>query len=310
MSPLFNRASAWIKTRFGRRVQKIPIDAGFSCPNRDGSLSGQGCLYCSNASFAPFYSNPQLAIAEQLRQGREYYQKRYGCSSFFAYFQSYSGTYAPVETLRQKYREAADCQDIEGLIIATRPDCINSDIVTLLQDIAQATFIRIELGVESFDDAVLAEMNRCHDVATSLQAISRLRSAEIPVCIHLISGLPGEKPDYMTRAARVTSESGADMVKLHHLQIIKGSRLARLYAASPDSYHLYSIEAYIDRVCEFVANLAPNIYLERFISRIPVDQLVAPIFSGIDESAFQRLLEARLKTLGLYQGSSILASLP
>ncbi len=305
MKPLFNRASSWVKTRFGQRIQKIPVDAGFSCPNRDGKLSDRGCLYCSNASFSPFYSTAQHAIADQLRDGREYYAKRYGCNRFFAYFQSYSCTYAPVEILRQKYLEAAAGQGIEGLIIATRPDCIDAGIIALLQEMADRTFIRLELGVESFDDAVLAGMNRCHETAAALKSINMLKSAGIPVCIHLISGLPGEKSDHMATAARAVSTSGADMVKLHHLQIVKGSRLEELYAKHPENYHLYSLDEYVDKVCEFIEHLSPDIYLERFVSRVPLDMLIAPVFSGIDEAGFQRRLEARLRELGLYQGSGI-----
>jgi len=305
MDPLFNRASSLIKERFGKRVQKIPIDAGFSCPNRDGKLSDQGCLYCSNRSFAPFYSDPHLSISEQLCQGRDYYAKRYGCNSFFAYFQSYSGTYAPLDVLRQKYLEAIDCEGIVGLVIATRPDCIDADITTLLQQLSEKTCIRIELGVESFDDGVLATINRCHDSAAALQAIARLKTAGIPVSIHLISGLPGEQYDHMIRAAQIVSDSGADMVKLHHLQIVKGSRLAALYAENPGHYQLYSLEEYIERVCEFIAHLSPAIYLERFLNRVPPDQLVAPLFSGVDEAGFQRRLEQRLQELGLYQGASL-----
>jgi len=308
MKPLFNRASTWVKNRFGQRIQKIPVNAGFSCPNRDGKLSDQGCLYCNNESFSPFYSTEKQTIADQLHHGREYYAKRYGCNRFFAYFQSYSCTYAPVETLRQKYLEAAAGEGIEGLIIATRPDCIDAEIVALLQEIAERTFVRLELGVESFDDAVLAGMNRCHGAAAALKSISMLKSAGIPVCIHLISGMPGEKDNHMGTAARAVSNSGADMVKLHHLQIVKGSRLAKLYAEHPENYHLYSLDEYLDKVCEFIANLSPAICLERFVSRVPLDQLIAPVFSGIDEAGFQRLLETRLRKLGLYQGSGIIAS--
>ncbi len=303
MSPLFNRASTWVKNRFGRRIQKIPIDAGFSCPNRDGKFSDQGCFYCSNDSFSPFYSSPKLTITEQLQRGRAFYEKRYDCHSFFAYFQSYSCTYAPIETLRRSYLEAAGHEGVEGLIIATRPDCIDVQIVALLQEMAEKTFVRIELGVESFDDSVLAAMNRCHSVAAALKTIGLLRSADIPVCIHLISGLPGEKSDHMTKAAIAASASGVDMVKLHHLQIVKGSRLAELYTDSPARYHLYNLDEYIYRVCEFISHLAPEIYLERFISRVPVDRLIAPIFSGIDEAGFQRRLEKRLRELGQYQGA-------
>ncbi len=309
MHTLFNRASALIKARFGTRIQKVAIDAGFSCPNLDGKLSDQGCLYCNNKSFAPFYSNPQLSIGEQLHAGCKYYATRYGGHRFFAYFQSHSCTYAPIEELRGKYCEAAACEGIVGLVIATRPDCISPEIIELLQELSAATFVRIELGVESFDDQVLCTINRCHDRAEALNAINLLKSAGIPVCIHLISGLPGEKPDQMIEAAKITSNSGADMVKLHHLQIVKGSRLAELYLANPDRYHLHSLDEYLNRVCDFISYLAPEIYLDRFINRVPLNQLIAPIFNGVDEASFQRLLENRLQELSLYQGAKITASL-
>jgi len=303
--PVFNRASTWVKARFGGRIQKIPVDAGFSCPNLDGTLSELGCLYCSNKSFSPFYSNAQLSITEQLQKGREYFAKRYGCQQFFAYFQSHSCTYAPLEILEKKYREAIRCAGIKGLIIATRPDCISKEITGFLQKLARDIFVRIELGVESFDDAVLTGINRCHNTETALNAINMLHSADIPVCIHLISGLPGELPDHMAKAARITSDSGADMVKLHHLQIVAGSRLAELYKIHPESYHLYTLNEYIDKVCEFIANLSPQIYLDRFIGRVPVNQLLAPMFKGIDEAGFQRLLENRLRERNLQQGAEI-----
>lgn len=308
MHTLFNRASSWVKARFGTRIQKVAIDAGFSCPNLDGSLSDQGCLYCSNKSFSPFYTNPQLSISEQLHAGRRYYAARYGSHGFFAYFQSHSCTYAPVEILRSKYYEAAACEGIVGLIIATRPDCIDPEIIKLLQELSKTTFIRIELGVESFDDQVLCAINRCHSSAKALGAISLLRSAEIPVCIHLISGLPCEKPDQMIEAAKITSSSGADMVKLHHLQIVKGSRLAGLYQANPDQYDLHSLDEYLDKVCDFISYLAPEIYLDRFISRVPLNQLIAPIFNGVNEAGFQRMLENRLQKRNLYQGAKMAAS--
>ncbi|PKL41609.1 MAG: TIGR01212 family radical SAM protein [Candidatus Riflebacteria bacterium HGW-Riflebacteria-1] len=305
---LFNRSSTWVKERFGGRVQKIPVDAGFSCPNLDGTLSKQGCLYCNNRSFSPFYSSAQLSISEQLHKGRAYFAGRYGCQKFFAYFQSYSCTYAPVKTLREKYQEAANSEGIIGLVIATRPDCISTEIVELLKEFAGKTFIRVELGVESCDDEVLSSINRCHNVATALNSVKLLSSAAIPVSIHLISGLPGEQPDHMARAARIVSESGADMVKLHHLQIVNGSRLAELYKLHPENYRLYTLEDYLDKVCEFIASLSPKIYLDRFIGRVPLNQLLAPVFKGIDEAEFQRRLESRLRKLNLEQGAEYAAT--
>lgn len=301
--PLFNRSSSWITRRFGERIQKIPIDAGFSCPNLDGKLSSRGCIYCNNSSFAPFYSNDKLSISEQLYQGMAYFSKRYKCKSYFAFFQSFTCTYAPVEVLREKYNEALSVPGIAGLIIATRPDCLSDKVMELLVELGQKTFIRIELGVESFEDHVLQLANRCHDRQTALLAMKNVVAAKIPLCIHLILGLPGETKTCLPAAARIIGESGADMVKLHHLQVVKGSRLAEIFAKDPDSIKLHSLNSYLDALCEFIANLPTDVYIDRLINRVKPEQLLAPQFKIKGEAELQRLLEQRLMSKGLTQGT-------
>lgn len=300
---VYRRAAEWYKTRFGGRVQKIAIDAGFSCPNRDGTLSTAGCTYCNNDSFSPFYSNPFLSITEQLSAGAKFCQKRYQCQRFFAYFQSYSCTYAPLEILKQKYAEASDFKGVEGLIIATRPDCLTEEIVTLLQEISKKTYLRIELGVESFDDRVLAAVNRCHSAETAKNAIITMRKKGIDVSAHLIFGLPDESYDCAVTTAREIANSGANFVKLHHLQIVKNSRLANIIATDPQSIKLHTINSYLDAVAAFITHLPDEVAIERLINRVPPDQLIAPVWNNIDESSFQRLLIEKLKKQNLYQGA-------
>lgn len=299
----YNRAAEWYKTKFGGRIQKIAIDAGFSCPNRDGTLSESGCIYCNNASFAPFYSNSLLSITEQLQKGSSFYQKRYQCQRFFAYFQSYSCTYAPIEILRKKYQEAAAFKGVEGLIIATRPDCLNEEIVNLLHEFSQKTYLRIEIGVESFDDRVLSAINRCHNATTAKNAIAMIRKKNIDVSAHLIFGLPEESSDCQIKTAEEIADSGANFVKLHHLQIVKNSRLAEMFSNNPENMKLHSMYSYLEVVASFIAHLPPEIAIERFINRVPPAQLIAPRWNDIDESYFQRFLIEKLKKQNLWQGA-------
>lgn len=284
-------------------MQKVPIDAGFSCPNLDGKLSGQGCIYCNNRSFSPFYSNNRLSISSQLRLGIEYFRKRYKCQGFFAYFQSFSCTYAPIEQLREKYNEALAHPEIAGLIIATRPDCLNNEVLSLLTELGKKYFVRLELGIESFDDDVLKNINRCHDSRTAMAAMQQVVMANIPLCLHLIFGLPGEKDGYLQKSAGLIADSGADMVKLHHLQVIRGSRLAQIYHDDPDGIHLHSLNSYLDELCIFIAHLPAEIAIDRFINRVKRDDLIAPIFKISNEAEFQQLLIERLKAKKLTQGT-------
>ncbi len=301
--PLFNSAGAFSKERFGGRVQKVAVDGGFSCPNRDGTLSESGCIYCSNESFSPFYVSPRLTITEQLHAGIEFYGKRYQCQRFFAYFQSFSGTHAPVETLRARYHEALQVSGVEGLIIATRPDCLDERVISLLSEFSATTYVRIELGVESFDDRVLRAVNRCHDSRAVFRALDLLKVARIDTCIHLISGLPEESENSAEETARTVSRSGAILVKLHHLQVIVGTRLAQLFEQKQLSLKLHTADSYLNEVARFISFLSPSIYIERLINRVPAAYLLAPNWGNISESEFQAMLNLRLSEQGLFQGA-------
>ncbi len=283
-------------------MQKVPVDGGFSCPNRDGTLSRTGCIYCSNRSFSPFYVGNGSSIAEQLQAGIAFYRHRYGCDRFLAYFQTYSGTWAPAETLKNRYLEALLNPEIEGLVIATRPDCIDETTVELLADLGKRTFLRIELGVESFNDRVLQAANRCHNVASTFKALQLLKHAGIETCIHLIFGLPEEDDRCPEKSANIVSETGAVLVKLHHLQVVAGTTLAGMLERQEISLQLHSLDSFLEVAARFVSHLSPSIYLERFINRVPPEYLVAPRWGGITEAGFQGQLNEFLCRHGLYQG--------
>lgn len=291
--PNFNSASDYYREKYGERIQKIPVNAGFSCPNRDGTLSFDGCSYCNNDSFSPFYTSTACSIVEQLEKGASFYAKRYNCRRFWAYFQSFSNTYSDVQNLHTKYSQALSLPFIEGLIIATRPDCINDSVVDLLKTFKKLTYIRVELGAESFDDDVLSAINRHHDVNTVFKAVKILKEAEIETCVHLIFGLPLEKKDSPKTSAEIVSELGVRFVKLHHLQIVKGSLLEQAYKNGSFNGKLHTAESYLDVLCEFITFLEEGVYIERLINRAPLNYLLAPIWGNVTESSFKKMLLKR-----------------
>lgn len=300
---LFNTASRFSQSKFAGRIQKIPVDGGFTCPNRDGRLSDKGCIYCSNQSFSPFYSSSSASITEQLETGRAFYSQKYNCQRFFAYFQSFTGTYAPPEILRKKYLEAINFPGVEGLVISTRPDCLDENVIDLLTDLAQKFYIRIELGVESFERRALAAINRRHDDKAIFAALNLLKTARIDTCIHLIFGLPGESPQNPELSAQAVSESGAVLVKLHHLQVITDTPLARQVESGAIDLKLHSLESYLENVVRFISHLSPHVYLDRFINRVPTRFLIAPRWGNVSEADFQKLLEAKMIAHNTWQGA-------
>jgi len=301
-NPLFNTAGNYYQKKFGGRVQKIPVDAGFSCPNRDGTLSTAGCIYCSNRSFSPFYVSADKTVAEQLQAGIGFFAGRYSCSRFFAYFQTFSGTSAPVATLRRLYRQALSVEGVEGLVIATRPDCLGNEVIDLLKEISDEAYLRIELGVEAFEDRVLQRINRCHDAQTSLNALASLQQAGIETCVHLIFGLPEESQQAPEISAGIISEAKASFVKLHHLQIVKETAAAELFKSSPAMFHLHTPTSYVSLLTRFISHLSAEVYIERFLNRVPEEFLIAPRWGGITENDFRRLLENDMAAQNVWQG--------
>jgi radical SAM protein (TIGR01212 family) len=294
MNPNFRWASQYYQENFGGRVQKIPVNAGFTCPNRDGTISTLGCSYCNNASFTPFYADAPKSITEQLNEGIDFFSKRYQINRFFAYFQAFSNTYAPVEVLHHKYIEALNHPKCEGLVIATRPDCLDDEVIALLQKLTTKTHIKLELGVESFDDECLQAINRGHSAQAAHEALARLAKARLTVGVHLIFGLPREKVGAAFDAARILSHTNVLFVKLHHLQIVKGSGLAADYEKGSLAYSLLTLDGYLDRLEEFARGLSRPIYVERLINRVPLGMLLAPRWGAVTENEVKARLLKRL----------------
>ena len=310
----FNSYSSYFQREFGGRVQKISIDAGFSCPNRDGKISTGGCSFCRNDAFNPSYCKPEKSIRQQIEEGIEFHQRRYRrAKSYMAYFQAYSNTYKPIDELERLYREALSVPGIIGIIIGTRPDCITSEILEMLKTLSyqrsaypsyqQSAYpIIIELGIESVYDSTLQRVNRGHDFATARNAIELVHSYGFHCGGHFIFGLPGETRDMMLHAADVISELPLTTVKFHQLQIFKDTKMADEYLANPDDFHLFTLEDYIEFVIDFIERLNPHIVIERFAGEVPPRYLVSKPWLNLRYDQVLSLIEKRLEERNSYQG--------
>ncbi len=274
------RYNAWndhVKTRYGGRVQKVSVLAGFTCPNRDGLLGKGGCTFCNNDSFTPGYLENHQTITEQLDAGLDFLRRRYpGTQRYMAYFQSYSNTYGEFERLRACYEEALAHPAIGGLAIGTRPDCLPDAVLDYLAELARSAIIELEVGVESCNDEVLARVNRGHTFATSVDAINRAAVRGLEVTAHLLLGLPGESKDSMLDGARLLSALSIHALKLHQLQVVRGTLLARDWQRNPESVPLLGEEECIGLLADFIERLSPRILLQRVGSEVPPSQKLAP----------------------------------
>ena len=299
----YNDFGTWIRKQFPDfRVQKISIDAGFSCPNRDGKISSGGCTYCDNRTFNPSYCDRKKSISEQLEEGKAFFARKYPDMKYLAYFQAYSNTYAPVPRLKQLYEEALSDEDVVGIVIGTRPDCLSPEILDYLEELNRRTFVIVELGVESANDETLLLVNRGHTFADSVNAIEAVHRRGILVGVHIILGLPGEDREEILRQASVISDLPLDILKLHQLQIIKGTCMARQYSEAP--FHLFSVEEYIELIGEYLPLLRKDIVLERFLSQSPGEMLLAPKW-GLKNHEFVHLLNKYLEKNNICQGSKV-----
>ncbi len=286
---------------FDQRVQKISVNAGFSCPNRDGKISTGGCTFCNNHSFSPDYCLQGDSITQQIKNGLQFFAHKTEYKQFIVYFQSFSNTYAPVEKLEQYYREALSVEGVVGLAIGTRPDCLSDEILQLLSDLSKTHFILLELGVESTHDDTLQRINRGHDFACSVDTIEKAHSKGILTAAHLILGLPGEDRNRILQSADRMAKLPIDMLKLHQLQIIKNTALAQQYLQNPDSVPLFSCNEYIDLCIDFMERLRPDICIERFVSQSPENWRIAPNWQ-LKNYEFVHRLEARIKERQAFQG--------
>lgn len=295
MASYYNDFGTWIRKRFPNfRVQKISIDAGFSCPNRDGRISSGGCTYCDNRTFNPSYCDRQKTITEQLEEGKAFFSHKYPDMKYLAYFQAYTNTYDTVEHLRKMYEEALRVEDVVGIVIGTRPDCMSDELLEYLDNLNKRTFVLVEFGIESANDETLRRINRGHDFACCKDAVERTHAKGILTGGHIIIGLPGEDAAESLRQAPLISALPLDILKIHQMQIIKGTRLAKEYAEHP--FHVYTVEEYIDVIVRYIQLLRKDLVLERFVSQSPKDLLVAPKW-GIKNYEFANLLNNRLRKM-------------
>src|SRR5437016_5142123 len=270
----FRSYNRWLKEKFGVRVYKVIVDAGFTCPNRDGTVAVGGCAYCNNNSFRPPSAIKTDPIRQQVEEGIAYIRKRFDAHKFIIYFQPFSNTYAETEYLRELYTAAIDHPEVVGLAIGTRPDCVDEEKIAMIQEIAQRTFVSLEFGVESIYDDTLRRVNRGHDYATFLRAVDRTRGRSIHIGAHLILGFPWETRDQWLAMADEMSRVSIDALKIHHLHIVRGTALAAEYARRP--FRVLEYKEYLDLLCDFVERLDPSIVIERMFGEAPYGLLVAP----------------------------------
>lgn len=295
----YNSFSTWIRKKFPFRVQKISVDAGFSCPNRDGKLSSGGCTFCDNRTFNPSYCNRNTSIKEQIEAGKRFFAGKYPDMKYLAYFQAYSNTYDSVDNLKRRYEEALGCEDVVGIVIGTRPDCVDEKTLDYLEELNRKTFLTVEYGIESTDNDTLKRINRGHTFECSAHAINETARRGITTGGHIIIGLPGESSQNIVMQAKRISETRLDILKIHQLQIVKGTKLAEEYARLP--FHTFTVDEYIETIGEYIRHLRKDIIIERFVSQSPKGMTIAPDW-GLKNYEFTNRLNNYLIKNNIMQG--------
>jgi radical SAM protein (TIGR01212 family) len=298
----YNDYTGYIKHIFSQRVQKISINAGFTCPNRDGTISTGGCTYCNNQTFNPFYCKPDKSISQQLTEGISFFAPKYKSQKYFAYFQAYSNTYSDINVLKALYSEALSIPDIIGLVIATRPDCIDDTKLDYIKELSLLYYVMVEYGIESCNNATLRFINRGHSFEDSVKAIRMTAGRGIKTGLHLILGLPLETYNSIIKQADIISKLPIHTLKLHQLQIIQGTRLADQIRQNPELVINYSVNEYIDLVIDFLERLNPAIIIERITSESPQHLLISPNWGGLKNFEIIAMLIKRMNERNTWQG--------
>ena len=291
----------FLRRHFPFKVQKVSLNAGFTCPNRDGAKGQGGCTYCNNQTFNPDYCRTDRSIAVQLEEGKRFFAHKYPEMKYLAYFQAYTNTYGELEDLKRKYEEALAVDGVVGLVIGTRPDCMPDALLDYLARLAGRTFVLVEYGIESTHDGTLRRINRGHTWADTVDAIRRTHGRGLLCGGHVILGLPGETREDIWRQAGDISHLPLDTLKLHQLQLIRGTRMAREYEERPEDFHLFGVEEYLETVVGYIERLRPDIVLERFLSQSPRELLLAPDW-GLKNYEFTHRLQKKMRETGAYQG--------
>ncbi len=300
----YNDFGHWIRQQFPFRVQKLSVDAGFSCPNRDGKISTGGCVYCNNKTFNPSYCDNRKTIREQLEAGKTFFARKYPTMRYLAYFQAFTNTYDDLDTLKRKYEEALTVDDIVGIVIGTRPDCMPEDLLDYLETLHRQVFVLIEYGIESTRDVTLRRINRGHDFACTRTALERTAERQILCGGHIIIGLPGESREDILDQAPVLSSLPLNILKIHQMQIIKGTPLDVEFRKDPTICLLHSVDEYIQLIGDYLPYLRKDLVLERFVSQSPKDLLTAPQW-GLKNHEFTARLNKYLKEHNIFQGSAL-----
>ena len=297
----YNDFSAYLSAHFPYKVQKISLNAGFTCPNRDGTVGYGGCTYCNNQTFNPAYCKTEKSVTEQLEEGKQFFARKYPDMKFLAYFQAYTNTYGELQELKRKYEEALSVSDVVGVAIGTRPDCMPDELLDYLEELNRRTFLIVEYGVESTDNATLKRINRGHTFEVAAEAIQKTAARGIRVGAHIILGLPGESREMLVEQAGLLSSLPLSTLKLHQLQLIRGTRMAAEYEKNPEDFHLYTADEYIDLVIDYVEYLRPDLVLERFVSQSPKELLIAPDW-GLKNHEFTDKVKKRMRERDAWQG--------
>lgn len=290
-----------LKGLFSERIQKISINAGFTCPNRNGEKGIGGCTYCNNLSFLPEYCTPQKSITQQLEKGIRFFHHKYQSQKYLAYFQSFTNTYGDFAHLKELYEEALSVPNVVGIVIGTRPDCISDTLLDYLADVAKQRYVMIEYGIESTNNQTLKFINRGHSFEDAVTAINKTSERGIFCSAHLILGLPKETIEQQIFHAKELSKLPITALKLHQLQIVKGTRMAEQFQEHPEWFHLFSPEEYIDLVIKFLEHLNPDIAIERFVSQSPKELLLAPDW-GIKNFEFVAKIDKCMQQRNTFQG--------
>ena len=300
------RYSDYFRSLFGRRVQKLSVDAGFTCPNRDGSISTGGCTFCNNGAFTPSYCRPEKSISQQIDEGIEFHRRRYReAAQYLVYFQAYSNTYAPTDTLRERYTEALSHPDVVGIVVGTRPDCVDDERLDLLAELARGSYVAVEYGIESVYDATLRRVNRGHDFASAERAVQMTAERGLHTGAHFILGFPGETDRMILDSAEVINRLPLTTVKFHQLQIMRGTAMAAEYDAHPERFRTWSIGEYIDLFVELLRRLRPDLVVERFAGEAPPRYHHTEGWGLVRNETLWTMLDRRLEELDARQGDRI-----
>lgn len=299
----YNSYAAYFRRLFGSRVQKVAVNAGFTCPNRDGSISTGGCTFCNNSAFTPSYCQPTKSVTEQIAEGIEFHRRRYRTATrYLAYFQPFSNTYAPLEQLRALYDEALANPLVAGIVVGTRPDCVDEQKLDYFASLAQSHYVTLEYGIESCNDAVLASVNRGHDFATAERAVRMTAERGIHCGAHFILGLPGQSDEELIAQTDIINTLPLTTVKFHQLQVFRGTTMAEQYDRAPEQFRFWTVEQYIELFSEILSRLRPDIVVERFASEAPPRYHYGRNWGLVRNETLWMMLEKRLLEKSVYQG--------